>query len=428
MRIVKILCMVLMLCPSLWAAEDLSHITGTVYFADDFESGYQYMGSGNPHTGGGYFDRMGGYVNGGECPSTCPDGIALNSCHNTRISSDEAGRGAVAGSEYSLKTPYGGACVAESSKRDITSIIIPGGFGPGDDCYVRFYQKWTGDWNSATQQKFTKFYDSTVVGTTTTMTCGAHFSFGAEAEIWRDLVIDLDNRWTPTVQAPIVWAYQNDTISGSLSRPDDLVGVGDYTFETDRWYCIEIHFRINSDATLSDGINEAWIDGVRTFLVDNYRMYDDPSESFTVNTFEFQHIYPDHSATDQPTYMDNLVIASSYIGPMGTPDPTPPTPTITTSDPITSTDGTAVIEFSCTANCDDLAGYKWHIGSAPDATHGTECTSPATITGLSVGSNTVYIGAGDAAGNWGSDSITVNYSLPVASKYTLIGGTCTGCQ
>jgi hypothetical protein len=109
----------------------------------------------------------------------------------------------------------------------------------------------------------------------------------------------------------------------------------------------------------------------------------------------------------------------------GASDTTPPTPTISTSGPITSTDGTATVEFSCTANCDDLAGYKWRIGSAPDASNGTTCTSPATITGLSVGSNTVYIGAGDAAGNWGSDSITVNYS-PVATTISIINSGIRG--
>ncbi len=91
-------------------------------------------------------------------------------------------------------------------------------------------------------------------------------------------------------------------------------------------------------------------------------------------------------------------------------DTTAPTVTITTSDPQSvSTDS---VSISWTDSDDTgVTSRKWRIGSAPDATHGTECTSPATITGLSAGANTVYIGAADAAGNWGSDSITVNYIL-----------------
>lgn len=104
-------------------------------------------------------------------------------------------------------------------------------------------------------------------------------------------------------------------------------------------------------------------------------------------------------------------------------DTTPPTVTITTSPQTVSTSS---VSISFTASDDiGVTSRKWHIGSAPDATHGTECTSPATATGLSVGQNTVYIGAGDAAGNWGSDSITVNYS-PVASSTTIINSGIRG--
>lgn len=99
-------------------------------------------------------------------------------------------------------------------------------------------------------------------------------------------------------------------------------------------------------------------------------------------------------------------------------DTTPPAVTITTSDPQSISTGSVSISWT---DSDDtgVTSRKWRIGSAPDADNGTECTSPATITGLSVGSNTVYIGAGDAAGNWGSDSITVNYN-PVVYRH--IGG------
>lgn len=99
-------------------------------------------------------------------------------------------------------------------------------------------------------------------------------------------------------------------------------------------------------------------------------------------------------------------------------DTTPPTVTISTSDPTSST--TSSISIAWTDSDDTgVTSRKWRIGAAPDATHGTEATSPATITGLQPGDNTVYIGAGDAAGNWGSDSITVNYN-PVVYRH--IGG------
>jgi hypothetical protein len=93
----------------------------------------------------------------------------------------------------------------------------------------------------------------------------------------------------------------------------------------------------------------------------------------------------------------------------GEEDTTAPTVSITTPNPSSST--TSSISIAWTDSDDvGVTSRKWRIGAAPDATHGTEATSPATITGLQPGDNTVYIGAGDAAGNWGSDSITVNYT------------------
>lgn len=112
------------------------------------------------------------------------------------------------------------------------------------------------------------------------------------------------------------------------------------------------------------------------------------------------------------------LVNEDYIGTYGyqvgdeeeAEDTTAPTVSITTSDPSSST--TSSISIAWTDSDDTgVTSRKWRIGSAPDATHGTEATSPATITGLQPGNNTVYIGAADLAGNWGSDSITVNYIL-----------------
>lgn len=119
------------------------------------------------------------------------------------------------------------------------------------------------------------------------------------------------------------------------------------------------------------------------------------------------------NAGDAPAYVSKIDYAID-----GVSDTTPPTVTISTGDP--QSVSTSSIEIAWT-DSDDTAvtSRKWRIGSAPDASNGTICTSPATITGLSVGANTVYIGAVDEAGNWGSDSITVNYS-PVASGAIII--------
>lgn len=104
------------------------------------------------------------------------------------------------------------------------------------------------------------------------------------------------------------------------------------------------------------------------------------------------------------------------------PDTTPPSVTITTTDPTNTSLSTQEVAW----NASDAVGVtscKWRIGSAPDAFNGTtDGSSPATISGYAVGANTVYIGCTDAAGNWGSDSLTINYAPPGGSGCYIQGG------
>ena len=97
------------------------------------------------------------------------------------------------------------------------------------------------------------------------------------------------------------------------------------------------------------------------------------------------------------------------------PDTTNPSCTITTSDP-SAIESDSLAIAGTASDAVGVSGVKWRIGSAPDATHGTACTGTtswsATVTGFSEGANTLYVGAYDAAGNFGSDSITVNYTIP----------------
>lgn len=94
-------------------------------------------------------------------------------------------------------------------------------------------------------------------------------------------------------------------------------------------------------------------------------------------------------------------------------DTTPPTTTISTSDPSAiSTDGLTVIG---TASDDTaVSGCKYRIGAAPDGSNGTACSGTTSFScstsGYASGANTLYVGCYDAAGNYGSDSITVNYT------------------
>lgn len=300
------------------AAEDLSYITGAggvVYFADDFESGYQYIYPTRYGDEGGRFSYMGGYIR----QSTAADNEGMgcsdsNIYHNTIISSDIMARGVVPGSLYALKTPYDGDCTAESSSRDIT-ILSGISFGPGEDCYVRWYQKWSNPWNdSPNQHKFTKFY-----GGYSGATKGMHFSFSGNSRYGRNAMVEYDNQFrSGEPDGTTVWVYADPLhLGGTITGQDNYIRPGgdtDFVFETGQWYQIEMHFRLNSTSDSNDGVSEVWVNGEKIFGCDNIKMWDATYDE--IDTFEFQHIYPDHSSVDQPTYMDNIVIADKYIGPV----------------------------------------------------------------------------------------------------------------
>lgn len=299
-----------------------------VFFEFDGENGYQYLGSGNAHPGGGYFSRLGGRVDG-------PEGTGCSNpstYHNTILSDETAAQGAENGSQYALKTPYSGSCPNESFSRDTTIITLS---TPVDEYYIRWYQKWTGDWNSGSvQQKFTKFYNAS---DDTYLT--AHFSFDPYSEAWRNYLVNLENRFdmNHVPHAAEVWIYATEAGAGSqysgVNRAWDDInnGIGEggtdapYTFATDTWYCLEIHAKLNTDADTADAVCEAWVDGVKVFEVTNFKYYNRPGAKVGTNTFELQHIYYNRTSNDQPTYMDNIIISDNYNGPIsGASTPLPP--------------------------------------------------------------------------------------------------------
>ena len=85
--------------------------------------------------------------------------------------------------------------------------------------------------------------------------------------------------------------------------------------EKNRWYSIEQHLVLNTPG-IDDGILETWIDGRLAYRDTDWRWRDVSSlkiEQIWVNVY--------HGGTDVPDqdislYIDNIVIADSYIGPM----------------------------------------------------------------------------------------------------------------
>ena len=81
-----------------------------------------------------------------------------------------------------------------------------------------------------------------------------------------------------------------------------------------RWYCIEQYVKMNTP-TVNDGVLRAWVDGRLAYEKTDLRFRD-------VTTLKIEEVWMNvyHGGTavspyDQHLYVDNLVIASSYIGP-----------------------------------------------------------------------------------------------------------------
>ena len=85
-----------------------------------------------------------------------------------------------------------------------------------------------------------------------------------------------------------------------------------------RWYCVEQYFRVNTPGA-DDGILRVWLDGVLAFERTDIRVRDIDSIKIEQVWLNVYHGGTARSPRDQHVYIDNVVIARSYIGPMRAP-------------------------------------------------------------------------------------------------------------
>jgi len=340
----KILILFLIL-PFLLSAFSFPKISfATIFFSYDGENGYQYMGAGNAFPGGGYFTQMGGVglnspgilPTAGSCvnrtvnPTTYDydtnnNHYTLVSCDNSSTNTspqDPNAGGAVTGSHCSLKTPYTAACTDEGYQRDTTII----NFGQTlNEYYIRWYQKWTGSWpNFTVQQKFFKPCDSNGC---TGWPGQLSFSWSNHPN-WFAYVPNIDGHFNKDgiTRASYVWVSATRTGQRAYSAgceyngttcayDDDPTTTSDFNFTTNIWYSLEIHVKVNT-ANNSDGLMEAWVNGNKVLGIYNLKWYS--GTPYGVNSVELQHINYNRPASNDATYMDNIVIADQYIGPVAT--------------------------------------------------------------------------------------------------------------
>ncbi|MBN7797440.1 polysaccharide lyase [Parahaliea mediterranea] len=89
--------------------------------------------------------------------------------------------------------------------------------------------------------------------------------------------------------------------------------------ENERWYSVEQHVRLNSPGE-ADGLIRAWLDGQLVFERRGLRFRTVPELKIEDVWFNVYHGGTARSPRDQVLYIDNVVVATEYIGPLGRPD------------------------------------------------------------------------------------------------------------
>lgn len=92
-------------------------------------------------------------------------------------------------------------------------------------------------------------------------------------------------------------------------------GDGAALIEPDRWVCVEQHIRLNTPGR-SDGVLRAWIDGRAVFERRDLRLRDKPGLHVENVWMNIYHGGTAAAPADLHLYIDQVVIAREYIGPM----------------------------------------------------------------------------------------------------------------
>ncbi|WP_114327638.1 polysaccharide lyase [Candidatus Colwellia aromaticivorans] len=82
-----------------------------------------------------------------------------------------------------------------------------------------------------------------------------------------------------------------------------------------RWYCIEQHIKLNELGKKNGELN-VWVDGILSYSRKNFRFRDVDSLKIESVWIDFYHGGTIKPKTVQEIYIDNIVIATEYIGPI----------------------------------------------------------------------------------------------------------------
>jgi hypothetical protein len=93
-----------------------------------------------------------------------------------------------------------------------------------------------------------------------------------------------------------------------------------------KFHCIELHVKMNSSGSSSDGVFEFWLNGVQIYSATNVHFSNSTGATWS-SVFTSNHNDPQNGGVDAYVDYDDIAISTTgYIGPISTAKPAPPTP------------------------------------------------------------------------------------------------------
>ena len=110
------------------------------------------------------------------------------------------------------------------------------------------------------------------------------------------------------------YAYHAD-MKGSYGEAWMWNNSGLGTLENNRWYCIEQYVKLN-EVGKSNGVFRSWVDGRLAYEKTGLRFRTTPNLKIETLWMDVYHGGTKPAPRDHTVFVDNVVVARSYIGPM----------------------------------------------------------------------------------------------------------------
>jgi hypothetical protein len=186
--------------------------------------------------------------------------------------------------------------------------------GEPEEAYFRYYLRFSDDWNPDVDGgKMPGF-----AGTYGRAGWGMRKSSGADGWSMRGQFYAIAGRGNPRVGSTALGTYAYHADISEASGEAWVWPLGRLAaLERNRWYSVEQYVRLNTPGR-KDGVLRAWIDGRLAFEKVDIRMRTVPELKIENVWFNVYHGGTLPAPRDMHLYIDNVVIARKYIGPMPT--------------------------------------------------------------------------------------------------------------